>query len=197
MLKMTRKIVTLLAFAALTSGPRVQAQTSASEAFQGLPWGASVAQIQQRFPSATATTVCGNDAKDDAAWREIGRSCQAWMVRNYPVKDLSFQVLFFLSASESNLVSVSLVTHVALKADTAEARTQSLSRCDGLQALLSQRYGAGEPPWTSSSSPGIAARMKRWSPSGTVVDMNCHARGKRLSIGVGYSPAIDPAAGKL
>lgn len=195
MRKMTSKLGLALIWAALAWIPQAQAQALAPEAFQGLPWGASLQAIQQGFPSARSVSVC-RDGGDDQAWRDIGRSCQALTVSKYPVNDLSFQILFYLSANDLRLASVYLMAFVPTEVDTPESRAEVMGKCDDLQVLLSQRYGAGERPWTSST-PEMTARTKRWVAQGTVVDMRCQTGSKALSLSVGYSPAVDPAAHKL
>jgi hypothetical protein len=194
MFKMTSKLGAL-ALMVFTLTPPAQAQAPAPEAFQGLPWGASLQTIQKSFPSARSVPVC-SDAKGDQAWRDIGRSCQALTVSKYPVNELAFQIMFYLSANDLRLAGVYLMAFVEGEDDTVESRREVMGKCDGLQALLSQRYGAGESPW-SSITPEMTSRSKRWSTEGTVVSMLCKTARKGLSLSVSYSPAVEPAALKL
>lgn len=175
------------------------AQTPASaEAFQGLPWGASVAQIQQRFPIAESHTRRACDP-NDARTRARGESCRVLTIPRYLINDLDFSATFYLAERDEGLASVLLTAIVRMDPSTPHLRVELMAKCAGLRDLLSQRYGAGE--WLSATStPALFQQTTRWSTPATVVRLDCAtsaSSANELVLWVNYAPAVSPAAGKL
>jgi hypothetical protein len=198
MLKMTSKITAVFAWTACALVPQVQAQPAAPEAFQGLPWGATVAEIQKRFPSAVSRDLRGCDP-NDAKTRTSGKSCRVLTVPRYLINDLDFSATFYLAERDETLVSVALTAIVRMDPSTPHLRPELMAKCAGLRDLLSQRYGAGE--WLSATStPAQFQQTTRWPTTATIVRLDCatsYSSSNEIDLWVNYAPAVTPAARKL
>ena len=184
----------LLAF--VSSSPAM-AQASTAEGFQGLPWGASVQVIQERFSNAQDHVFeqC-SVAVEAQRWRERNTSCKALTIAEYRITTLAFTGTFFLTDREQALKSVALETTVQMDPNTPHLRPELMAKCGALRNLLNERYGDGE--WLSASSTSaVFLQRTRWLAGSTVVDLDCRAVDNSLSMTISYAPKVDLDAMKL
>lgn len=173
-------------------------------AFQGLPWGASEAQIAQRFGGQLQQAQCAPvSRRQPERTREV---CDHPYVPQYEVAGVPFRLTFHLDTQTRQLVRVSLsyageaATPPGGAAAAADNRWGERHRV--LRNLLAQRYGGPETTHVSNE-PGSFVASARWRVNGTVIDLNSMffhraANGPaREQYDIGYQPVTAGDAGKL
>ena len=104
--------------------------SGAPEAFQGLPWGASEAQITMRFGPALKSAECTATLRAEAQRR--GEACDHPHLAAYEVAGLSFRLNLHLDAVARQMVRVSLVS----ASDVAAPETDWSDKHRQLRRLL-------------------------------------------------------------
>ena len=171
-------------------------QAGAPEAFQGLPWGATEAQIAMRFGAALKTAECTAPARTEAQRR--GEVCDHPMVAAYEVAGLPLRLNLHLDAVARRLVRVSLVAST----DSAAPETDWSDKHRQLRRLLTQRYGGPEASHVDSDS-SLSTASARWRQGGTVIELSSTFRprqaqgGAREHVEIVYQPVTAGDAGKL
>lgn len=176
------------ASAALPAGP---------EAFQGLHWGASEAQIAERFAGRLAPVSCDAAARQAAA--RLGEACDVPQVPRYEVAGIPFVLRLHLDAQDRQLVRVSL-THTVEGLRGDDTRWSEQHRT--LRRLLSQRYGSAETTDVNNEA-GAYTAFARWRRGTTVIELHSFvsrgagAGGGREQVQVVYQNVLHGEAGKL
>lgn len=171
-------------------------QPGAPEAFQGLPWGASEAQIAMRFGPALKPALCSAAAKAEAQRR--GEVCDHPTLQPYEVAGLPFRLNLHLDAVARQLVRVSLVSST----ETATPETDWSDKHRQLRRLLTQRYGGPENTHVDSDS-SLSAATARWRRGDTVIELSSTFRPRQASaaarehVEIVYQPVTAGDAGKL
>ena len=183
------------------AGP-AQAQTTPAEAFQGLPWGASEAQIGERFGAELKPARCTASMLTQAvARREV---CDHPTVPIYEVAGVPFRLNLVLDTERRQLVRVSL-----WYAGEAENPPPNLAQDNRwserhrmLRGLITQRYGPSESA-NATNEPGSFVASARWRVAGTLIELNSMffhrlANGPaREQYEITYQPVTSGEAGKL
>jgi hypothetical protein len=186
-----------LGLLAITQPTSAFTQTMPTEAFQGLPWGASTKDIQQRFSDANEYIfdACSN-VEEAKRWRERNTSCKAMVISDYRIEKLNFTGTFFLTDGDQTLNSVVLSTTLQLDPSTPYLRPELMAKCKALRDLLSEKYGEGE--WLSASNnPAVYLQRTRWNSGATIVDLTCRAAENEISMVIGYAPKFGLDSKKL
>lgn len=171
-------------------------QAGAPEAFQGLPWGASEAQIAMRFGAALKAAECSAAAQAEAKRR--GEACDHPMLMPYEVAGLPFRLNQHLDATARQLVRVSLVSST----DTAAPETDWSDKHRQLRRLLTQRYGGPENTHVDSDNT-LSTATARWRRGDTVIELSSTFRPRQASastrehVEIIYQPVTAGEAGKL
>lgn len=171
-------------------------QAGAPEAFQGLPWGASEAQIRMRFGPALQAAECTAAAGADA--RRRGEVCDHPVLAAYEVAGMPFRLNLHLDATARQLVRVSLVassTTTAPESDWSDKHRQ-------LRRLLTQRYGGPETTHVDSDS-SLSSASARWRRGETLIELSSTFRPRQANgparehVEIVYQPVTAGDAGKL
>ena len=194
-------MVRALTFAFALAGA-AQAQTALAEAFQGLPWGATEAQISERFGEALKPAPCSASMMNQAvARREV---CDHPTVPAYEVAGVPFRLNLVLDVEHRPLVRVSL--WYAGEAETPPPNLAQDNRWSErhrmLRGLITQRYGPSENA-NATNEPGSFVASARWRVAGTLIELNSMffhrmANGPaREQYEITYQPVTAGEAGKL
>lgn len=174
------------------------AAATAPEAFQGLPWGATEAQIAERFGPRLGRADCDAAARQAAA--RLGEVCDVPQVARYDVAGIPFVLRLHLSSSDRSLVRVTL-THAVDGTRGDDTRWSEQHRV--LRRLLSQRYGGAETTDVNTEA-GTTTAFARWRRGPTVVELHSLVlRGAgagalgREQVQVVYLNVLNGEAGKL
>jgi hypothetical protein len=174
-------------------------RTAGPEAFQGLPWGATEAEIQARFGERLKPLPCDAGARSVAA--RVGEVCETPHIARYDVAGVPFTLLFHLDSTERRLVRVTL-THAGEPAQGqgSDARWSEHHRV--MRRLLSQRYGAPESTDVANDA-GAFTAYARWRRGHTLIELNSlfvprsGGAPAREQMQVSYLPVHHGEAGKL
>lgn len=172
-------------------------RATGEEAFQGLPWGASEAQIAERFAGRALAVPC--DATGQRLAELQGEACGGWQVPRYVVAGIPFVLNFHLNTTERRLVRVTL-THQPAEAALDDSRWSEQHRA--LRRLLSQRYGSPETTDVHNDSAAYSAHA-RWRRGHTVIELQsllvrrASSRPAHEQVQVVYSSVLHGEAGKL
>ncbi len=179
-------------------------------AFQGLPWGASEAQIAQKFGAQLQQAQCAPvSRRQPERTREV---CDHPYVPNYEVAGVPFRLTFHLDTQSRQLarVTLSYAGEATAPAGGNSVGANSANSADNrwgerhrvLRNLLAQRYGGPESSLVSIE-PGSFVANARWRVNGTVIDLNSMffhraANGPaREQYDISYQPVTAGDAGKL
>ncbi len=166
------------------------------EAFQGLPWGASEAQLRQRFGAALQLADCAAAPARGAP--RAGEACRHPTLAPYTVAGVPFRLHLHVDEATRRLARVALVWD-AKAAAGAEAGFGDKHR--QLRQLLTQRYGNAEHTHVDST-PDAWQASARWRAGATLVELNSMFQPRaggaaREGVEIVYQPVTAGDAGKL
>lgn len=174
------------------------AQPASPEAFQGLPWGASEAQLALRFGPQLERATCSAPTPRNPA--RPGEACDHPVVANYPVASVPFRLNLHVDAATRQLVRVTLAHALTVNHGAPDSAWGERHRL--LRQLLSQRYGSPEATHVTAEN-GAPTASARWRRGDTLIELQSafaptaagNAAQERLEIV--YQPVTAGDAGKL
>lgn len=177
---------------------------AAGEAFQGLSWGSSEAEIKARFPTARPQEC---DEIRRMISQRTGLACDGPTVQPYEVAGIAFKLSFGVSGSARRLSQVSLfASEQQPDAENQPARLSMRAKHAKLRQLLVEKYGPSASDTSNSASRnGFSVTMheSRWITDGVDVSLRTTVTsrpGDHLTEGaysVMYTPLGSGEAGKL
>lgn len=173
------------------------AQPQLPEAFQGLPWGASEAQMVMRFGAPLKPADCQRPPR-------AGEACRHLLLERYDVAGVPFRLQLHGDEKAQQLVRVALhySGEAAAAAGTSALESGWAEKHRLLRQLLTRRYGSPEATHVSNE-PEAWQATARWRRGDTLIELNSTfvprgaGRAAREQVEVVYQPSGAGDAGKL
>jgi hypothetical protein len=181
----------------------ISAITSAAtpgEAFQGVPWGATEAQIRQKFGERVTIKKC--ESEIERHFHAIANhSCDTPTIRPYEVAGIPFDLNFELDANTKRLDQVVMFHSGSPPDETDELKVGTFwARYHSLKDALTARYGAAPDPLIDEKE-GWVYVAQTWTTSSTKVELSLKLYMKpgysTESYQVWYKPRMTADAKKL
>lgn len=178
----------------------VSAQTRSEEGFQGLRWGASEREIEQRFKGQVTRAKC--DLALAIASKEFKAKCDSYRIDPYEIAGIPFVLAFDQAASDSTLRAVYLRFREEVTGRSRiKDRREALGYYNAVLSLLRERYGDEKENGVGSPS-GILVAKSVWRTRTTRIDLDLMYVDKAgqesyVELKVHYSPLLSRSAGKL
>jgi hypothetical protein len=173
------------------------AQPALPDAFQGLPWGATEAQMALRFGPALKRAEC--TLQERRSPTRPAEACDHPVLAPYAVAGVPFKLDLQVDSTARQLVRV-VLSHAAdvgpTAADNGWGEKHRL-----LRQLLTQRYGGPESTHITTDE-GVSRATARWRRGDTLIELNStfHNRSGaawRDHVEIVYQPVTAGDAGKL
>lgn len=190
--RMSLLLVLAILFPIAAASAIEAAPTGSQAVFEGLPWGATEAQIREVFGSKVVRRKCTEKARPDA------QQCDSPIVDDYTIDGITFRASFNMGGPGSTLNRIRLDRVATVTNDQIKAGEGAEFRFNRVKAELVKRYGepvaSGKPQQVSKELTVFAVK---WAIDGTVVSMTDMVmpdkRGQMYLLSVVYTP-IDQAA---
>ena len=174
------------------------AQPALPEAFQGLPWGATEAQMTLRFGPALRRAECTLQERRNPV--QPLHACDHPVMAPYPVAGLPFKLDLVVDSAARQLVRV-VLSHAADVTAAAAADNGWGEKHRVLRQLLTQRYGGPEATHVTADE-GVSRATARWRRGDTLIELNSTFHNRpgvtgRDHIEIVYQPVTAGEAGKL
>lgn len=172
-------------------------QPQLPEAFQGLPWGASEAQMTMRFGASLKPADCQHPPR-------AGESCRHLLLERYDVAGVPFRLQLHGDDKAQQLVRVSLhhSGDAAAVGGTSAPESGWAEKHRLLRQLLTRRYGSPEATHVSNE-PEAWQATARWRRGDTLIELTSifaprgGNRPAREQVEIVYQPSAAGDAGKL
>lgn len=173
------------------------AQPALPEAFQGLPWGATEAQMTLRFGPPLKRAECTLQERRSPA--RAAEACDHPVLAPYPVAGVPFKLDLHVDSAARQLVRVVLSHSGDVAPAAADNGWGEKHRL--LRQLLTQRYGGPESTHITTDE-GVSRATARWRRGDTLIELNStfHSRAGaagRDYIEIVYQPVTAGDAGRL
>ena len=173
------------------------AQPVLPDAFQGLPWGATEAQMTLRFGPALKRAECTLQERRSPAVPAL--ACDHPVLAPYVVAGLPFKLELHLDNVARQLVRVVLSHGIDVASAAADNGWGDKHRV--LRQLLTQRYGGPESTHVNADD-GVSRATARWRRGDTLIELNSTFHNRpgvagRDQIEIVYQPVTAGDAGKL
>jgi hypothetical protein len=175
--------------------------TQKQEAFQGLAWGATESQIEEKFRGKIKKEECTDDGKVFAA--KLGEACDNPKMSDYRVVDIPFTVSFSIDAKNRSLTRVHLTFFgpIPLQGKIEDARLEWKMKHEALKDALTNRYGAPEATDVITTGKTLG-QIATWRTSSSVIELTSAFRSYEATLAseeyaIRYRPRLTKDSLKL
>ena len=165
-----------------------------ASAFEGLPWGATEAEIRDRYGDKVKLSPCGDKEREEKVARSNVRACGSPIVEEYAIDGIAFLAFFNMGGPEHTLNTVYLDRVATVTNDQIKRGEGAELRYNRVKKVLTKRYG--DPVEVSETKERPVAKPailhSKWIVDGTVISLTdtivSESRGQMYYLSVVYKP---------
>lgn len=170
---------------------------AADSGFEGVPWGASEAQLRQALGEGVGTRTCPQ-GKEEPDLRRYAKQCGPYF-ENYLIDGISFMAFFGIRTAEGPLQAIYLDRVATVTNEQIKAGQGSEYRYNRVKKVLTERHGAPVRVSETTERPRDrpAVLKVEWTTADSTITLTesivSEARGQMYHLGLEYTPRADSA----
>lgn len=168
---------------------------AADSGFEGVPWGASEAQLRQALGKGVETRACP-EGREEPDLRRYAKQCGPYF-ENYLIDGISFMAFFGIRTGEGPLQAIYLDRVATVTNEQIKAGQGAEYRYDRVKKVLTERHGAPVRVSETAERPRDrpAVLKVEWTTADSTITLTesivSEARGQMYHLGLEYTPRAD------